>query len=111
MAKKNKRKGIIYSTNTDYSYEYEDSEKETISNDMQLLHVHIDKHRAGKTAVIIKGFIGTKNDLISLSKILKRNCGVGGSVKNNEIIIQGNFREKIITILNKEGYRTKRVGG
>ena len=70
MAKKNKRKGIMYSTNPDYDYEYEDSEQETNLNDMQLLHVHIDKHRAGKTAVIIKGFIGTKNDLISLSKIL-----------------------------------------
>jgi len=111
MAKKNKRKGIMYSTNPDYDYEYEDNEQETVSNDMQLLHVHIDKHRAGKTAVIIKGFIGTKNDLISLSKMLKRNCGVGGSVKNKEIIIQGNFREKIMTILNNEGYKTKRVGG
>ena len=112
MDKKGKnRKGVMYSTNPDFEYEYENDEMETLPNNEQNLKVCIDKHRAGKIAVIIKEFIGTTEDLKSLGKLLKSKCGVGGSVKNGEIIIQGNTRNKVMEILKKEGYNYVRVGG
>lgn len=112
MNKKGKnRKGVMYSTNQDFEYEYENDEMETLPNNEQNLKICIDKHRAGKIAVIIKEFIGTSEDLKSLGKLLKSKCGVGGSVKNGEIIIQGNIRDKVMDILEKEGYNYKRVGG
>ena len=111
MHKKKKKQGVIYSTNPTYEYDYEDEEIQTLPNNKQNLEVCIDKHRSGKTAVIIRNFIGTPHDLKLLSKMLKSKCGVGGSAKNNEIIIQGDIREKIIEILEKEGYRYKKVGG
>lgn len=112
MNKKGKnRKGVMYSTNRDFEYEYENDEMETLLNNEQNLKICIDKHRAGKIAVIIKEFIGTSEDLKSLGKLLKSKCGVGGSVKNGEIIIQGNIRDKVMSILEKEGYNYKRVGG
>ena len=112
MNKKEKnRKGVMYSTNPDFKYEYENDELETLSNNEQNLKVCIDKHRSGKVAVIIKEFVGTTEDLKSLGKLLKSKCGVGGSVKNGEIIIQGNIRDKIMEILEQEGYNYKRVGG
>ena len=112
MDKKEKnRKGVMYSTNPEFEYEYENDELETIPNNKQNLKICIDKHRAGKIAVIIKDFIGTTEDLKSLGKLLKSKCGVGGSAKNGEIIIQGNIRDKVMNILEKEGYRCKRVGG
>ena len=112
MAKKGKNiKGVMYSTNPDFEYEYENDELETIPNNKQNLKVFIDKHRAGKIAVIIKKFIGTTEDLKSLGKLLKLKCGVGGSTKNGEIIIQGNIRGKVMNLLEKEGYNYKRVGG
>ena len=110
MNKKSKKKLNFYSTNPDFEYD-NDYLEETLSNNKQNLEVWIDKHRAGKTAVIIKGFIGNNNDLKSLRKILNTKCGVGGSAKNGEIIIQGNVRDKIMNILKKEGYNFKRVGG
>jgi translation initiation factor 1 len=110
---KNKKykKGVMYSTNPNFKFEYENQEMETLPNNKQHLKVCIDKHRAGKIAVIIKDFVGTKDDLKALGKLLKTKCGVGGSAKNGEIIIQGDVREKIMTILEKEGYNYKRVGG
>ena len=108
--KKNK-KGVIYSTNPNFQFEYDDYEKKTLSNNEQLLTLHIDKHRAGKTVIIIKGFIGSESDLKNLGKKIKKECGVGGSVKNNDIIIQGNMREKIALILENEGIPYKKSGG
>ena len=108
--KKNK-KGVIYSTNPNFQFEYDDNEQKKINNNEQLLTLHIDKHRAGKTVIIIKGFIGSKSDLKNLGKKIKKECGVGGSVKNNDIIIQGNMREKIALILEKEGIPYKNSGG
>jgi translation initiation factor 1 len=84
---------------------------DTLAINQQNIKVWIDKHRAGKVAVILKGFVGNTDDLKALSKILKTRCGVGGSTKNGEIIIQGDIRDKIIDILAKEGYNYKRVGG
>jgi len=108
---KKNRKGVMYSTNPDFDYEYKNEEQETLVNNEQQLKVCIDKHRAGKVAVIIKDFIGTTEDLKTLGKTLKSKCGVGGSAKNGEIIIQGNVRDKVMEILEKEGYNYKRVGG
>ena len=108
---KKNRKGIMYSTNPDFEYEYENQEMETLPAYKQNLKICIDKHRAGKIAVIIKNFIGTTDDLKKLGKLLKTKCSVGGSAKNSEIIIQGNVREKVMEILEKEGYNYKRVGG
>lgn len=108
---KRNRKGVMYSTNPNFEFEYEDKEIDTLVNNQQYLKVCIDKHRSGKIAVIIKGFIGTNDDLKVLAKMLKAKCGVGGSAKNGEIIIQGDLRNKVIDILNKEGYNYKCVGG
>ena len=108
---KKNRKGIMYSTNPDFEYEYENQEMETLPASKQNLKVCIDKHRAGKVAVIIKDFVGSTDDLKKLGKLLKTKCGVGGSAKNGEIIIQGNVREKVMEILQKEGFHYKRVGG
>ena len=111
--KKNKksRKGIVYSTNPNFEYQNENERLETLPPNEQMLKICIDKHRAGKFAVIIKEFVGTTNDLKALGKLLKIKCGVGGSVKNGEIIIQGNVRNKVMEILGREGYNYKRVGG
>ena len=108
---KKKRKGVMYSTNPDFEYEYENQEMETLPASKQNLKICIDKHRAGKISVIIKNFVGTTDDLKKLGKLLKTKCGVGGSTKNGEVIIQGNMREKVMEILQKEGFRYKRIGG
>ena len=109
--KNKKKKNIIYSTNPDFKYEFEANEVNTPLPKDQNLKVCIDKHRAGKVAIIIKGFKGRDNDLKALGKMLKTKCGVGGTVKNNEIIIQGDIRDKIMNMLEEKGYTYKRVGG
>tara|TARA_B110000438_G_scaffold137968_1_gene133294 strand:+ start:378 stop:713 length:336 start_codon:yes stop_codon:yes gene_type:complete len=111
MGKNKKKKGFMYSTNPNFEFEYENQEMETLPNNKQHLKVCIDKHRAGKIAIIIKDFAGNTEDLKALGKLLKTKCGVGGSAKNGEIIIQGDVRDKVMEILEKEGYNYKRVGG
>ena len=111
MAKKKKKIGVMYSTNSNYDYEYE-SEQETLPIAEQRLEAWIDKkNRGGKIATIVKGFVGTESDLKDLGKMLKSACGVGGSSKNGEIIIQGNVRDKVMKLLEDKGYFCKRVGG
>ena len=110
MAKKIK-KGIVYSTNSNFEFDY-DPECETLENKDQFLEAWIEKkNRNGKVACVIKGFVGSEQDLKELSKKLKSLCGVGGSTKNGEIIIQGNQRDKIMDFLKSKGYNCKRVGG
>ncbi len=106
---KNKRKGIVYSTNPDYDYDYDDQEEvETLPAEKQKLRVALDKKmRRGKQVSLITGFIGTEDDLKDLAKTLKSKCGVGGSAKDGEIIIQGDHRKKIGEILTKLNYKVK----
>jgi len=106
--------GFVFSTNDKEKFsDYEDSlEEKKLDNKEQFLEAHYsNKGRAGKIVTVIKGFVGSDTDLKILGKVLKKKCGVGGSVKNNEIIIQGKLRDKIMAILSKEGYNVKRVGG
>ncbi len=111
MGRKSKNNRVVYSTNPDFTTEAENEEQETISPSEQLLEVHLDKkNRSGKVAVVVKNFIGNDDDLKSLGKSLKASCGVGGSAKDGEIIIQGDNREKVMQLLSKMGYKTKRVG-
>ena len=101
----------MYSTNPDFDYEYE-KQQETIPISQQRLEVWIDKkNRGGKVATVVKGFIGSESDLKDLGKSLKSACGVGGSCKNGEIIIQGHVRDKVMDLLSQQGYSCKRVGG
>jgi translation initiation factor 1 len=104
--------GIVYSTNPGFKFEEETASQATLPVNQQLLYIWLDsKARKGKTVTLIKGFKGQEQDLESLAKQIKSLCGTGGSVKNGEIIIQGDFREKIILFLNREGYKTKKAGG
>jgi translation initiation factor 1 len=103
--------GFVFSTDADFNPSSEE-ETETLTNKQQHLEAHFsNKGRGGKTVTVIKGFKGTENDLKALGKMLKTKCGVGGSIKDGEIIIQGKFRDKIMTILQQENYNVKRIGG
>lgn len=107
-----KRSGdIVYSTNPDFDYGQEESIN-TLPPQQQNLRIMLDKkQRGGKKVTLITGFIGAEDDLLTLSKQLKTACGVGGSAKDNEILIQGDFREKILQLLQKQGYKAKLAGG
>ena len=100
------RLNIVYSTNRDFEYEsYNEEEEETLPKEQQKLRVSIEKKgRGGKTVTLIKGFVGTEDDLKELAKSLKSQCGVGGTAKEGEIIIQGEFKQRIIDILKAKGY-------
>lgn len=115
MGKKSKKNriGVVYSTNPDYDYDQEAEDADTLPNQQQKLRVQIDrKQRRGKEVTLVTGFIGSEDDLKALGKLLKSKCGVGGSAKNGEIIVQGNNKQKVLDLLKKEGYtQTKGVGG
>ncbi|MCP4522923.1 MAG: translation initiation factor [Candidatus Gracilibacteria bacterium] len=108
-----KRLGTVFSTDPNFKYETdEDQEEDTLPPSEQTLKVMLDKkQRKGKAVTLVTNFIGTNDDLKELGKKLKSKCGVGGSIKDGEIIIQGDFRDKIITLLQNDGYQVKRVGG
>jgi translation initiation factor 1 len=107
------RLGTVYSTSKDYDYEYnENEEQETLPPNQQKIYVSLDKkNRKGKAVSLVEGFIGSTEDLKILGKTLKSKCGVGGAVKNGEILIQGDFRDKIVELLKADGYIVKRKGG
>ena len=100
------RLNVVFSTNPDFNYEkMEEEEEATLPKNQQKLRVSMEKKgRGGKTVTLIKGFIGTEDDLKDLGKLLKTKCGVGGSAKEGEIIIQGDFKQRIIELLKTEGY-------
>lgn len=115
MAKRNKwkgREGVVYSTEDNFDYSYEDvHEEETLPSHEQSLYVQLDKKaRGGKQVTLVTGFVGVENDLKELGKALKSKCGVGGSAKDGEILIQGDHRDKIVSILDGMGYGVKRRG-
>ena len=106
--------GFVFSTNDNFNgnIDQQDENKGILNPEDQYLEAHFSsKSRGGKTVTIIKGFEGPAEDLIKLGKKLKKSCGVGGSVKDGEIIIQGDDRDKIMKLLQKDGYNVKRVGG
>lgn len=116
MAKQNdwkERLGMVYSTNPDYQYETNEGEDEdALPPSRQNLRVQLDrKRRKGKSVTLITGFIGGEDDLKELAKTLKTKCGVGGSAKDGEILIQGDFVSKIMDLLSAQGYKVKRIGG
>lgn len=114
MSKKSKGiSGVVYSTNPDFEYNEEQvNETDTLPANQQNLRVQLDrKQRGGKAVTLLTGFIGKSADLEALGKKLKQKCGVGGAVKDGEVLIQGDFREKIMTLLQDEGYKVKKIGG
>lgn len=107
------RLGVVFSTNPDYEYKKDEQEEAgKLPPQQQNLKVSLDrKKRKGKSVTLVAGYVGSEEDLKDLGKLLKTKCGVGGSVKNNEILIQGDFCTRIIEILKSEGYKAKRAGG
>lgn len=106
------RLGVVFSTNPDFNYTTEEEESiETLPPSKQNLRVWLDRnHRGGKTVTLVKGFVGSEEDLKELAKELKNRCGVGGTAKDGEIIIQGAHRERVLEILLAKGYRAKAAG-
>ena len=105
------RLGVLYSTNPDFQYETNEvEEEETLPEEKQALRIALDKKgRGGKVVTLITGFRGTNDDLAALGKELKVKCGVGGSAKEGEIILQGDFRQKALELLQKAGYTKSRT--
>lgn len=101
-----KRLGMVYSTNPDFAFEHgETPEEETLPKERQRLRVALErKGRGGKTVLVIRGFVGSEEDLKALAKLLKSKMGVGGSCEDGEILIQGDQKEKLLSLLQKEGY-------
>ena len=110
---KQNRTGVVYSTNPEFAYQdNEPGEAITLPPQQQQLRVQLDKkQRGGKQVTLVTGFVGTEADLQALGKLLKTKCGVGGSAKDGEVVVQGDFRDKVLEVLLKEGYKAKKAGG
>jgi translation initiation factor 1 len=113
MSNKNKnRQGVVYSTDTHFSYEeYSEETASTLPPQQQQLKIYLDRKAGGKMLTRITGFIGSDQDLSALGTSLKKHCGVGGSAKDMEILIQGDFRDKALAFLSNLGYKCKKAGG
>lgn len=106
------RLGVVFSTNPDYKYETEtEQEAETLPASKQNLRVWLDRLKGGRVATVVRGFVGSQQELAELGKELKTKCGVGGTAKDGEIIIQGDHRDRIVDLLTRAGYRCKKAGG
>ncbi len=114
MKKKNTRDGIVYSTNPDFEPNLDNDTEgvEDLPKNQQKLRIHLDRLKGNKEATVVAGFVGTEGSLEALGKLLKTKCGVGGTVKEGEILIQGSHRDKVLQILIAEGFtQTKKAGG
>ena len=106
------RLGVVFSTNPDYKYETSVEEEDTtLDPSKQNLKIWLDRLKGGRVATVVRGFVGSSDDLAALGKELKKSCGVGGTAKEGEIIIQGDHRDRIVELLTKAGYRCKKAGG
>ena len=104
--------GFIYSTDSSFQFDHSNQDEEGLQPSEQLLYVSLDKkQRGGKQVTLIENFIGSDSEMKDLAKLLKSKCGVGGGAKDGEIFIQGDHRNKVVDLLEKEGYRVKRKGG
>jgi translation initiation factor 1 len=112
MSAKKRPQGIVYSTNPDFKYKSDSHEgNDTPAPSGQDLRVHVLSLKGNKKATVIRGFVGKEEDLHALGKKLKSSCGVGGTSKNGEILLQGDHREKVMELLAKDGYKAKKSGG
>ena len=111
MKNRDERNRVVFSTNPNFKREEENKEQETASANQQTLYVSLQRLKGGKIATIVESFIGSEKDLEALGKQLKSKCGVGGTVKEGIILIQGEQRDKVIGILNSLGFKTKKKGG
>ena len=111
--KKKFNEELVYSTNSNLNFEAEETQTETLKPSQQKLRIFLDKkQRGGKKVSLISGFVGNESDMQELGKSLKSSCGTGGSVKDGEILIQGDFRDRLLELLLKKGYsQTKKAGG
>lgn len=107
------RLGVVYSTNPSFGYETPRREADdALPPQQQRLRVLLDRRqRGGKQVTLVTGFVGRQNDLEQLGKMLKAGCGVGGAVKNGEILVQGDHRDRVLSLLEKAGYKAKKAGG
>ena len=112
MSKKNRR-GVVYSTDPNYNYQQHENEEQDVAPNQLKLRVMLDrKQRRGKAVTLVTGYAGSEDTLKELGKYLKSKCGVGGSAKNGEIIVQGDHRDKVVALLKEKGYsQTKKSGG
>ncbi len=106
------RLGVVFSTDPDYRYDTAQQQQEqTLPPSQQNLRVWLDRLKGGRTATVVRGFVGSQQALAELGKELKTRCGVGGTAKDGEIIVQGDHRDRIVELLTRAGYRCKRAGG